>query len=124
MRRQKKYNGQMCWEKYMEWGAAASHIRLRRWLISQGVEIEEKGMGSFFSMWRYAIFNPEATFPQYKKWYFETASSSLDENFNPVNPNVSYEDYLQVLKKHGKIRSLLSRNEYKRFCEKYNLDTN
>jgi hypothetical protein len=113
---QRKYDGQECWEKYMGWGAAASHIRLRRWLREEkGLDIELKGMGAFFSMWKYAILNPEETFPQYRKWYFETASQE------GVRSDVSFQDYLQDLKKHGKMRSLIGRREYNEFCAKYNL---
>lgn len=100
----------------MSWGAAASHIKLRRWLKEEkGLDIETKGMGSFFAMWLWAIRNPELTYPQYKKWYFETASQE------GVKSDVSFDFYLQELKRQGKMRSLISRKEYNEFCEKYNL---
>lgn len=110
----RKYDDKECWEKYMDWGAAASHKKLRGWLQERGTSTSP--MGPFFAMWRHAIRNPEETYPQYRKWFFETASQEGSDG------NVTFEEYLLDLKKHGRMRSLLSKSAFAEFCEKYNLD--
>jgi hypothetical protein len=111
-----KYNDQECWEHFMVvMCGGASHGKLRSWLWETR-KMKVSQMGAFWSMWRWAIRHPEQTFPQYKKWYFETASGLEDG----IDPNVSFEDYLIDLKKHARIGAV-GRAEYRQFCETYNL---
>jgi hypothetical protein len=117
----KKYNDRECWEQFMEWGAAASVNKLERW------HKENKGFGSHmgvvWAMWRHAASNPERCFPQYKKWYFETASAEPDA----PDPNVTFEDFLEEIRFHAEGKgergrsSVLSHRAYKLFCETYGL---
>jgi hypothetical protein len=118
----KIYPDKELWEKYMSWGKAASHLKLRRWLIENGFSIKEYGMGAFWAMWRYAIRNPEEAFPLYKKWYFETASD-VKPNPDVIDPVVTFQDFLEDCRLHARQRSCVSRGEYIRFCNKHGLQS-
>lgn len=111
---QRKLDDKECWDTYMSWGAAASHKKLRLFMQEKN-QVNVSVMAPFFAMWRYAIRNPEETFTQYKKWFFETASQE------GLDGNITFDDFLQDLKQHGKMEALLSRSRYIEFCEKYNL---
>ncbi len=121
--RQKIYNDQECWDKFMEWGAASTCRKLFLW------HKEEHGfasqMGPVWAMWRWAADNPELCFPQYKKWYFETAMNT--DRFDG-DPNVTIKDFLEEIKTHAKGTGnkhktcILSKKGYKLFCEKWNLE--
>jgi hypothetical protein len=110
----RKYNDQECWEHFMvEMGGGASHGKLRAWL-REIKRVKVSQMGPYWAMWRWAARNPELTYPQYKKWYFETASIVGEDG------NASFEDFLQDIKKASMIGAL-GRAEYRQFCEKYSL---
>lgn len=112
--RVKKYPDKECWEQFMvAMCGGASHGKLRAWLW-ETKRMKASQMGAYWAMWRWAIHNPEKTFPQYSKWYFETASG------DGIDPNVSFEDFLQDLKRKAQIGAV-GRAEYRQFCERYGL---
>ena len=122
----KKYNDQECWEQFMSWGAAATFKKLKEW------HIEKHGFGSQmgprWAMWRWAAENPELCYPQYKKWYFETAMNTNWFNDDPNIPFGGKDSFLEgiktVVKGTGAKRSnnILSHRAYKQFCAKWNLE--
>jgi len=114
----KKYDEKECWDLYMSWGAAATVEKLHRW------HKEYKGfgshMGGIWAMWRYAAQNPDACYPQFKQWYFESASAIADE---VVDPNITFDDFLNEIRVHAKNKnSIMSQKKYKQFCQKWNLN--
>ena len=120
---QKKYNDQECWEQFMSWGAAATCKKLKEW------HIEKHGWGSpmgvVWAMWRWSASNPEQCYPQYKTWFFETASNTKGE---VIDSNATFKDFLEDIKIHAKgtgakrKSSILSHRAYKQFCAKWNLE--
>ena len=114
----KKYDDEECWNLAMSWGAAFTTNKLHRW------HKENKGfgshMGGIWAMWRWAAKNPELCYPQYKKWYFESASDVSNE---VIDPNASFEEFLEDIRRHAHGKdSILSKKAYKQWCVKYGLE--
>ena len=117
----KLYDEKACWDKAMEWGAAFTYRKLKKWhrdYYGFGSQ-----MGPCWAMWRYAINNAEECFPQYKQWYFQTYENSLRHK-EDIKSEVNFKDFLEDCKAHAKGKNtILSRSAYKKFCEKYGLET-
>lgn len=105
----------------MSMGAAASMPKIHAWLLREK-GIKSSWMGARWAMWRYAAKHPEEAFPLYKKWHFEYASSINGEE-NVINFNAEFNDFLKDIQYRAihSGDSILSRQAYRRFCNKYNL---
>ena len=113
----RKVDDKECWEQYMSWGAAASHVKLRAWLLSEkGIRVTQ--MTPFWAMWRYACRNPQEAFPAYQKWWAETAFAEKEK---VIDPNVTYEQFLDDCKTHA--RNCMGRGEYKRWLIQYGFNS-
>lgn len=116
------YDGKTLWEKYCDMGRAATYDKLARWATSIGMKkpSSERAtrMGVFFSMWRYALRNPEKAYPAYEKWAKAYESELIAEGVE-----VTFEMLLKDIKKHAKTPGCVGKASYIKFCERYGLES-
>lgn len=111
------YDDKRCFERYMKWGAAATHDKLRQWCISVGMVNSNTGkvsqMGAYWAMWRYAMNNAEEAYPLYKDWWFEN---------DPQKRTPTFLKFLTDIQNHAyDNKSVASQYKYEDFCEKWEL---
>lgn len=113
------YDDKKCFERYMTWGAAATHAKLRRWCISVGMVNPATGtvsqMGPFWAAWRYALNNIETpgVFEMYREWWFESDAEKKVPTFLHFIVNIQNHAWNN--------KSIASQEKYDNLIEKYNL---
>lgn len=115
------YDGEKLFRYYCSLGRASSNKKLKEWAKTVGMVNPETGTashtGPLYSMWRWAIRNPEQAFPVYKEWA-NAYESELVANGIEVNWNL----FLRELANHAENKSIVSEKERKEFCKKYGLE--
>lgn len=116
------YNGKSLWRKYCSMGRAATYDKLAKWATSQDMKRSKSKsatrMGVYFAMWRYALRNPEAAYPDYEKW-----ATQYQEELTIEGVSVTFEMFLKDIKKHAKTPGCVGKASYIKFCEKYDLES-
>lgn len=113
-----KYDAKECWDVYHSWGAAASWAKLNEWYF-QTKGIVPSNMGPYCAAWRWACKNAEEAYPTYKQWLFETTSNSKDGRV--IDPNITFEEFVKVLKAKADRPNILSPRAKRQFYQKWGL---
>lgn len=111
MTKKKRFDGELLFKTWCEWGIAATHNRLIEFARSQYGSASQ--MGPYYASWHWAFENPEKAFEYWKDWYFQ--------NYPDLDPT-TFEDFLLILKDKGKNPNVAHARKLERFCAKYNLD--
>lgn len=107
------YDGKKIWERYMSMGRAATFEKLNNWCLQEGMVNQDTNRvskwGPKFSMWRYAIRNPEEAYESYKL-------RSMEYGEFPT-----FEEFCQDVADHAITRRTMVINykEKERFVQKY-----
>lgn len=122
-KRRKVYDGEKLWKIYHSWGRAATHRKLREWAIANGMfnpKSRSGGpsqMGPYFSMWRWALNNPEKAYPAYEKWAKEYEDELIAEGIG-----INFQNFLKDIQEHARSNQVVGHERYLEFCEKYELE--
>lgn len=113
------YDDRRLYEKFMKWGAAANHKKLRDWCVRVGMFNPEIGrpsqMGPFWAVWRYALENADkpGVFELYREWWFESDPRKRIPTMRHFLENIKFHSYDR--------KSVASRTKYEKFCEEHKL---
>lgn len=111
--REKIYDGKILFQKWAEWGAAATNTRLQE--FAKAKFGSSSNMGPYYAMWAWAFRNPEDAWPLWKKFYLHS---------HPDKEQPTFEDFLKILQTKGGsyLNVSGSKRKLQQFCSKYNLE--
>lgn len=111
------YDDKRLFERYMKWGAAATHEKLRQWCLEHGMFNPSLGrpshMGAYWAVWRYALENPEEGYPLYREWWYESDPRKRIPTFKHFLINIQTHAYNK--------NSICGHQKYLQFCERWEL---